>query len=578
MPNEKIVVLSGPLQGKEFDLESVVTIGRNPDNKIALDDRQVSRYHATIESTPTGTILKDLSSGNGTFVDNRRILQIHLSNEQVFRVGSVDLKYVGEPAAMPMPAAPKADGDSGLRFQDMVEGKVQATSTENVYQTLFASAPSSTGSAAEVKSLQNRLAAIYKANQIISSENNLSTLFGRVLEQVFVLVPANNGVILLKDDKTKQLKPAYQKAGSGQAEITVSTTIVRQAYEDGQAVLVRDAADDKRFDASASIMTGNIASAMCVPLTYQGEKLGVIYVDTRGTTNAFSEPDLELIVALSGPSAIAIKNAQFVEELQEDFRMTLRLLANAIELRDHYTVGHTWRVTNFSLALAAELGWDEEKLKIVEMGGVLHDVGKIAVPDAVLCKPDKLTNEEYAQMKIHPERGADLMKDSRKLRPLIPYCLYHHERYDGKGYPKGLAGEDIPIEGRLVAVADTFDAMTSNRPYRKGLNPEIAIAELEKNKLTQFDPDCVDAFVRAYRAGKINHILQAYHENEKSIVCPFCSTFIPIPEGAELGTDFECRVCHRKSRLAQINDAYHGVLLSDADTQGSQLTPPSTKF
>ena len=157
------------------------------------------------------------------------------------------------------------------------------------------------------------------------------------------------------------------------------------------------------------------------------------------------------------------------------------------------------------------------------------------------------------------------MEDCKKLEPLIPYCKYHHERYDGRGYPEQLAGEDIPIQGRIVAVADTFDAMTSNRPYRKGLDPEIAIEEIERNKGSQFDPECADAFIRAYRGGKISHILQAYHENEKSIACPFCSTFIPIEEGAELGEIFECKVCHRHSRLDKHNENYVGVLLTEAD-------------
>jgi putative nucleotidyltransferase with HDIG domain len=195
--------------------------------------------------------------------------------------------------------------------------------------------------------------------------------------------------------------------------------------------------------------------------------LGVVYVDTRGTTHAFTQSDLELLVALAGPAAIAIKNAQYVAMLERAYHDTLIVLANAIELRDHYTVGHTWRVTNFAKEIARVLGWDEERIQQTEMGGVLHDVGKIAVDNAILSKPGRLTDEEYEKMKVHPERGARMMEDVGFLKPVIPYCLYHHERYDGKGYPFGLSGESIPLEGRLIAVADTFDAMTSHRPYRR---------------------------------------------------------------------------------------------------------------
>ena len=301
---------------------------------------------------------------------------------------------------------------------------------------------------------------------------------------------------------------------------------------------------------------------MCVPLLHQGECLGVLYLDTHGTTNAFVQGDLELLVALAGSSAIAIKNAQYMHDLEQSYQDNLLTLVNAIEMRDHYTVGHTWRVTNFSIEIAREMGWDDEQLKQVYMGGVLHDVGKIAIPDAILGKASRLTEEEFAQMKVHPERGARLLGDVEILQQYIPYCLSHHERYDGKGYPFGLKGEDIPIEGRIIAVADTFDAMTSNRPYRKGLDPEIAIQELEKNKGTQFDPDCADAMIRAYRDGKIHKILQDYYKQDgKSVACPFCSTHIKTPEDAKIGDVLQCDVCHRRLKLIMENDAYYGELL-----------------
>ncbi len=562
MGKECVKVLTGPLQGQEFLISPTLSIGRNPGNGIVLDDAQVSRKHAVIESTESGTTLKDLGSGNGTFVDNRRILEYRLTDGQEFRVGSVELKYEGEPGSA-ADSTPLGSG-SRVKFDDTSTGTVQASSTENVFQTMFSPAPQAANTD-ELRATQKRLAAIYEANQVISSENDLGKLFAHVLDQIFKLVPANNGVIMMANEETGELEARFEKTGVGDAEIRVSSTIVQRAFENEEALLIQDAASDDRFDASASIMTANISSAMAVPLVQQGEKLGVLYVDTRGSTGAFDHSDLELIVGLSGPASIAIKNAQYVDQLETDFQTTLRLLANAIELRDHYTVGHTWRVTNFSVALADELGYDEEKLKEVEMGGVLHDIGKIGVPDAILCKPGKLTDEEYEVMKVHPTKGADLMEDCKRLAPLIPYCKYHHERYDGRGYPEKLSGEDIPIQGRIVAVADTFDAMTSNRPYRKGLDPEIAITEIEKNKGSQFDPECADAFIRAYRGGKISHILQAYHENAKSIACPFCSTFIPIEEGAELGDAFECNVCHRHSRLDKHNENYIGVLLTEAD-------------
>ena len=169
------------------------------------------------------------------------------------------------------------------------------------------------------------------------------------------------------------------------------------------------------------------------------------------------------------------------------------------ELRDHYTAGHIWRVTNFAIEMARELGWDDERVKLVEMGGILHDIGKISVDNAILSKSGMLTSEEYEKVKLHPERGAWLMGDSFFLKPLIPYCLYHHERYDGTGYPFGLNGHDIPLEGRLIAAADAFDALSSNRPYHEALPIDEAVEKIVASKGTHFDPECADALVRCYQ-------------------------------------------------------------------------------
>ncbi len=565
MKRERIVVTHGPGQGEEFELIGSLSIGRSPENRLQLNDLQVSRKHAVIQQTPNGTIIRDLGSGNGTYVDNRRILEYRLTPQDIIRIGPAELRYeVAEKDVEPR------GRDTAIRFQhdEVRSGALHAQAAENLHKTLF-EAPRESEDTLPIRRMQKRLAAIYEANQIISSERDLKRLFARVMEQVLSLVPAHNGVILLKDDRTGEIVTEYVHSGEG-GPVVVSTTIVSRALERAEAVLTHNAANDDRFESGASIIAQNIASAMCVPLMHQHETLGVIYVDTRGARNAFADSDLQLLSALAAPASIAIKNAQYVARVERAYQDTLVVLANAIELRDHYTVGHTWRVTNFAAEMARTLGWDEERLRVCQMGGVLHDIGKIAVPDAVLRKPGGLAEDEFAQMKVHPERGARLMQDVESLAPLIPYALYHHERYDGNGYPFGLAGENIPLEGRLLAVADTFDAMTSNRPYRKGLDPEIALAELERGKNTQFDPACVDALLTAYREGRIDRILQEYFKKEeKSIACPFCSTYLPTPSGAKVGDAFSCSVCHRRIRLCFRNDAYFGELLTVNDRDAS---------
>lgn len=567
MSDQRLVVLTGALQGRGYDIEDRVHIGRSPENTIQLDDLQVSRRHAVVERDDKGTMLRDLGSGNGTYIGDRRVLEYRLSDGDVIRIGSQELRFELAPGAVPgrqrpTPGAAKEQGRSGVRFQtDAVSGDLRAADAADMYQTIFR-APHAKASEEQLRETQRRLQAIYAANEIIASERVLSRLFDRVMDQIFALVPAHNGVILLKSPDHADLVLEYVKSGKENEEVVVSSSIVNRAFQQGEAVLTYDAAEDSRFEAGASIITQHISSAMCVPLSHQGERLGVVYVDTRGTTNAFVASDLELLVGLAGPAATAIKNAQYVRMIEQAYEDTLIALASAIELRDHYTVGHTWRVTNFSVAIARELGWAPEKLKEIQMGGVLHDIGKLAVDDSILRKPGRLTDEEYAKMKVHPERGAQLLQDVPFLHPLIPYCLYHHERYDGRGYPFGLKGEDIPLEGRILSVADTFDAMTSNWPYRKGLDPEISIAEIERGRGSQFDPVCVDALVRSYREGKIDSILQDYFKKEvKSIACPFCSTFIRLPDDVQAGDQHQCNVCHRTLLIREENQSFYADLL-----------------
>ena len=176
----------------------------------------------------------------------------------------------------------------------------------------------------------------------------------------------------------------------------------------------------------------------------------------------------------------------------------LSMLTRAIEARDPYTRGHSSRVTDMAEAVARALGWSEERIASLRVGGPLHDIGKLAVSDEVLCKEGRLDDDELAQIREHPKIGAKLLLRVTTLREAIPYVLYHHERWDGTGYPSGKRGEEIPVEARVLAIADAFDAMTSDRPYRNALSREEALAEVERCAGTQFDPKIARVFLEVF--------------------------------------------------------------------------------
>jgi putative two-component system response regulator len=194
-------------------------------------------------------------------------------------------------------------------------------------------------------------------------------------------------------------------------------------------------------------------------------------------------------------------------QLQSSYKASLRTLANAIEDRDNMTGQHVERVNAYAQALAEELRWTEDSRSALEFGAILHDIGKIRVPDSILSKPGKLTEDEWVEMRKHPEVGRRMIIGIPYLEPAAPIVLHHHERWDGRGYPLGLAGEAIPIEARLLAIVDTFDAMTTDRPYRPSVPASAAFETLVDNAGTQFDPGIVQAFVRCWERGDIQRIM-----------------------------------------------------------------------
>ncbi|HWP35189.1 MAG TPA: HD domain-containing phosphohydrolase [Thermodesulfobacteriota bacterium] len=183
-------------------------------------------------------------------------------------------------------------------------------------------------------------------------------------------------------------------------------------------------------------------------------------------------------------------------EIEETYDATLEVLGAALDYRDSETEGHCERVTRYTVALAEAMGCSPAELKQIERGAYLHDLGKIGVPDAILLKPDKLTKEEWVVMQSHAEKGYLMLKDIPFLKEAAEIVYTHQERYDGSGYPRGLKGEEIPLGSRIFAVADTLDAMTSDRPYRRALPFSAAVAEIVRYSGTQFDPKVVEAFKR----------------------------------------------------------------------------------
>jgi HD-GYP domain-containing protein (c-di-GMP phosphodiesterase class II) len=232
---------------------------------------------------------------------------------------------------------------------------------------------------------------------------------------------------------------------------------------------------------------------MCVPLVTRQKNIGfiaAIYVTRDARPN---EGQLRLISMLGSRAAAAVDNAILFGKQQQTFRQTIQALARALEAMDKYTAGHSDRVTTYARIAATQLGETPDRVELITQAGMLHDIGKLGC-HANLNKAGKLTDEEYEIFKQHPSFGKEILAPISFLRPLIPGVHLHHEHWDGSGYPLGLEGEAIPVMARILAVADAYDAMTSNRAYRQALRHSVALAEIKRCSSTQFDPFVVDAF------------------------------------------------------------------------------------
>ena len=238
-----------------------------------------------------------------------------------------------------------------------------------------------------------------------------------------------------------------------------------------------------------------VRNLLAVPLIFDQRQLGVLFGGDKINGCAINSIDTKLCNSLANSLAMFLQNVMLFDDMQAMFMGSLRAFGNAIDAKDSYTHGHTERVALIGRDLAAAAGFDEETVERIYLSGLVHDIGKIGVPETVLTKPGPLTPDEMGKVQMHPEIGARILGDVRQMQDLIPGVLYHHERWDGKGYPCQLAGRDIPLFGRVLCLADSFDAMSSDRTYRRSLSHREVLEEVKCCAGTQFDPDLVEVFL-----------------------------------------------------------------------------------
>ncbi|MDD5260140.1 MAG: HD domain-containing protein [bacterium] len=240
-------------------------------------------------------------------------------------------------------------------------------------------------------------------------------------------------------------------------------------------------------------------SFISVPLKIQNRIIGIINVNEKNDDRQFAPDDLKILTALADQTAIVLENLTLYKDLQQVYLGVIKTLSLVVDAKDHYTFGHSERVTKYVVEMATEMKLSLELKKLAEAASIIHDIGKIGIKEEILLKTGRLTDSEFEEIKKHPVIGRDMVRPMEFLSELAPLVYYHHQHFNGGGYPDKAKGDQIPLVARMITIADSFDAMVSDRPYRNGLPVETAIKELKRCSGTQFDPDLVTVFLKVLR-------------------------------------------------------------------------------
>ncbi|MGB4592624.1 MAG: HD domain-containing phosphohydrolase [Coriobacteriia bacterium] len=340
------------------------------------------------------------------------------------------------------------------------------------------------------------LATLYEMSRALGATLDLDLLLDSVLDSAMRIFNVELGYVTLLDRESGAIEVRAWR-GAEQArpdEAAVRSSMSEWVIRESRPLIFNPPRDSQEASTRVDSVSGALA-ALCVPLISGEGTIGAITVGSRDASQRFTSDDVRLLATIANHVTIAIGNIDLFSSLQDAYLATVRALAAAVDAKDPYTRGHSDRVAQFALVIGESMNLSLEQRTALEMAAYLHDIGKIGIPEEILLKPGKLSDEEMGQMRHHPLIGANILKPIAFPWPIAPVVRHHHEHYDGRGYPAGLKGEEIPMLARVLTVADAYEAMIADRPYRRGRSEQDAVLELRRCSGSHFDPRVVDAFI-----------------------------------------------------------------------------------
>lgn len=367
----------------------------------------------------------------------------------------------------------------------------------------------------QIAEKNTEILAISDVGKLLTSGNDIKEVLNNIVEKVAELL--NSPLCTIREYNPYFHKFVLLVKGGELKDYPVSEEIKLSEEDTNELVNQKEIKikDVEEFPHSEKITpifaAKDIYSVVMVPLIFKNQTHGILTVWT--STNTLK--NMSLLRSIASAVSVAMENSKLYDEIKKVYIKTIEALAYAMEAKDIYTKGHSMRVSQYTALIVEYMGFSKEKVEQLRIAGILHDIGKIGISDSILLKSGKLTEEEYNAIKTHPEIAKKILMPIDLPNEILEAIAKHHERYDGKGYPYGLKGEEIPIEAAILGVADAFDAMTSDRAYKKGMTIEEAVNEILRFKGTQFHPEVVDAFISIYmnERHKLEQIKNQVFEN-----------------------------------------------------------------
>jgi HD-GYP domain-containing protein (c-di-GMP phosphodiesterase class II) len=357
-----------------------------------------------------------------------------------------------------------------------------------------------------------QLKAIQSASQVIVSLNDQKNLIDTTMNILTNVLRFDRAVVFLIDEEKSVLRFEYGVGEKDELKTMLSNyeiplsrmsnAMVRVAST-GVPIVIEDVDKAPLNKSNQIIKLFKPKSFVIVPLITHKKVIGILAADRIKDESRISEDDKEYLITFANQIAISIENSRLYNDLKSSYLNSVKALVQALEAKDSYTRGHSERVTYYAVKIAEKMQLPRKFINHITHMSILHDIGKIGISENILRKSEKLNDEEFFHIKTHPEIGEKILSHINFFNSGLLYIRHHHERYDGYGYPDGLSGRDIPVGARIICVADSYDAMTSDRPYRKGMATEAAIQEIIDNTGSQFDPEVAEAFIQILKEENI---------------------------------------------------------------------------